>query len=193
VARLEQQIRTLQEQMKQAVDEANAQALHAPHAPHARGESMESELLRSPHGNTAQLRDAYRFTFPEAVRIRPGMTRGRRELLDGAAYDLRQAEPIVGQDPRGAEQLAAAWLWLANHEGNPRVVNLHDPQAATDSIKEAKRLLQPLPPSDLARQVEEAEQDIRSTLHALAFRRRRLGNDTRRSRELTSGDAAALR
>lgn len=108
------------------------------------------------------LAEAYRTSFPESVRLWPGMTRARRDLLDQTDRYLHQAEPFVKQYPEAPEQLASAWLWLANVEGNPQAINLHDRKGATNSINEAKRLLQSSPTAspDLVEKIQEAAKQI---------------------------------
>lgn len=114
-----------------------------------------------------ELAEAYRTLFMESVRLWPGMTRNRRDLLDQADSYLRQAEPYVDQDPTGREQLAKAWLWLANVEGNPRRVNLQDRAGAKVSINEAKRLIgeSSVPSETLADTIKEAAAQIEGVEH----------------------------
>jgi hypothetical protein len=102
---------------------------------------LVKQLQESELRDVKQLTDSYRTSFSEAVRVWPGMTRSRRQLLDQAGHYLHEVEPYVHQDPRAPEQLASAWLWLANIEGNPKTINLHDHRLATASISEAQRLL----------------------------------------------------
>jgi eukaryotic-like serine/threonine-protein kinase len=87
------------------------------------------------------LTEAYRNSFSEAVRVWPGMTHSRQELLDQSGRYLQEVEHFVGEDPRAPEQLAGAWLWLANVEGNPKTVNLKDRVRARYSIGQAQRLI----------------------------------------------------
>jgi len=107
------------------------------------------------------LAETYRTTFSEAVRLWPGMTGTRRDMLDQTDRYLHEAEPLVGQDPKASEQLASAWLWLANLQGNPQTINLHDRAAAAASINEAERVLEGSPgasPGLIARVKESARQ-----------------------------------
>jgi serine/threonine protein kinase len=100
-----------------------------------------SNLQDDQINDVRQLAEAYRTSFSESVRLWPGMTRNRRELLDKTDHYLHEAEPFVSHDPKASEQLAAAWMGLANLQGNPQTVNLHDRAGAAASINEAKRLL----------------------------------------------------
>ena len=77
---------------------------------------------------------------------------------------LRQVEPYVSHDPQASEQLAGAWLWLANLQGNPQTINLHDRAGATASINQATRLLEksPVVSTSLMQQVKTSAQQIES-------------------------------
>jgi serine/threonine protein kinase len=88
-----------------------------------------------------QLSEAYRTSLSESVRLWPGMTSSRRNLLDQADIYLHQAEAIVADDKAAREQLALAWLWIAKIEGDPKVPNLHDRNSASASIREAERVI----------------------------------------------------
>jgi serine/threonine protein kinase len=139
---LQEQVRQLQNELDEEMRQHKAELMNPQTAEAAR------KLLASPEFRENQLReinnlsDAYRTKFAESVRLWPGMTRTRRDLLDHADQYLHQAEPLVRDDPRAPEQLAGAWLWLANLEGNPSTVNLHDRVGARASINEARRLLE---------------------------------------------------
>ena len=89
-----------------------------------------------------QLGEAYRTSFSESVRLWPGMTPARRNLLDQADIYLHRAEAIVADDKAAREQLALAWLWVAKIEGDPGVPNLHDRNSASASIREAERVIE---------------------------------------------------
>jgi len=130
----------------------------------AENSPLAKQLRDTELGNVKNLTDAYRTSFSESVRIWPGMTRSRRDLLDRAERYLREVEPYVNQDPRAPEQLSDAWLWLANLQGNPQTVNLHDRAGAAASIQEARRLLEKAdsPSRKLMDEVEAAEQQIHS-------------------------------
>jgi len=108
------------------------------------------------------LTDAYRSSFSDAVRVWPGMTRSRQDLLDQSGRYLQDVEHFVGQDARAPGQLAAAWLGLANVEGNPKTINLNDRIRARYSIGQAQRLIatSPAVPTDLAAQVKLAVSQI---------------------------------
>jgi len=170
--RQEERIRQLQARLNETQKKVNAE-LSIPAPPGGKSVPAQAEQLRDAQLREAQLRDAqlrdirslaeaYRTSFPEAVRVWPGMTRDRRELLDQADSYLRQAEPFVTQDPKAPEQLAGAWLWLANVEGNPQTVNLHDHAGAVASINEARRLLEKSPGVHprLSQQVQAAASQI---------------------------------
>jgi serine/threonine protein kinase len=120
------------------------------------------ELQQSQLRDVSNLAEAYRTSFKDAVRLWPGMTPERRDMLDHADRYLHQAEPFVGQDPKATAQLANAWLWLANIQGNPKAVNLEDRTGAAASIHEAERLLgkSPSTPDDLKQRVDAAARQI---------------------------------
>ena len=59
------------------------------------------------------------------------------------------------------EELAEAWLWLANIQGNPHNPNLGDQEAAGRSIYQAQRLIENSA-SPLKQQIEAAAQAIRT-------------------------------
>ena len=88
-----------------------------------------------------ELGEAYRVWFAEAVRLWPGMTPNRRDLLDQAGLYLQQAEQIASSDS-AREQLALAWLWIAKIEGDPKSPNLHEGKEAAFSIREAERVIE---------------------------------------------------
>jgi len=108
------------------------------------------------------LTDAYRSSFSDAVRVWPGMSRSRQDLLDQSGRYLQDVEHFVGQDARAPGQLAAAWLGLANIEGNPKTINLRDRTRARYSIGQAQRLIAASPgvSTDLAAQVKLAVSQI---------------------------------
>jgi serine/threonine protein kinase len=120
------------------------------------------EMQQSQLRDVNNLAQAYRTSFTQAVRLWPGMTPERRDMLDHTDRYLRQAEPFVGQDSQGAAELANAWLSLANIQGNPKAVNLQDRVGATASIHEANRLLEKSSgaPDDLVQRIKSATQQI---------------------------------
>jgi serine/threonine-protein kinase len=123
---------------------------------------LANQLQDAQMEDVRHLAETYRTSFSEAVRIWPGMTNSRRNLLDQADRYLREAEPLVSHDPKASEQLATAWMGLANLQGNPQTVNLHDSAGAENSINEAKRLLEKssIVSSGLLDQVKAAAQQI---------------------------------
>jgi serine/threonine protein kinase len=158
--RFQDQIRTLQAQQVESLRQLKANLANtAPLSPEA---ADTKQLRRSQLNATRKLANAYRTSFSESVRLWPGMTPTRRNLLDQADQYLRQAEPLVSEDPLSPEDLATAWLWLANIEGNPQTINLHDVSGARISIDEALRLLSKSPdtPSQLRDEVEAAARQI---------------------------------
>ncbi len=122
---------------------------------------QQADLQQRQWQDFGKLAEAYRTSFSESVRLWPGMTPERRSLLQQAENYLRHAEPAA-QDPRAREQLARAWLYLANIQGNPQTPNLHDHAGAIASINQAKRLLHETPDasSQLQQQVQAAAQQI---------------------------------
>ena len=89
-------------------------------------------------------------------------THSRQDLIDHTDQYLRQVEPYVSHDPQASEQLASAWLWLANLQGNPQTINLHDRAGAAASINQATRLLEksPVVSTSLMQQVKTSAQQI---------------------------------
>jgi eukaryotic-like serine/threonine-protein kinase len=160
---LENEVRTLQTEWSQELAEIKEQSANSPGG--INGKVAARHLLDNQLSNTARLAEAYKTRLPEAVRIWPGMTRERRDLISNADRNLRQAEPLVDDDAEGTKQLARAWLWLANVQGNPHTINLHDRAGAAASIDQAKRLLGRLPeaPATLSSQIEQAAQQIESS------------------------------
>jgi len=154
---LENQVHMLQaqfdERVKQLRPESMSSGIDSPLAKRL----QETELR-----DVKNLADVYQTSFPEAVRLWPGMTHSRQELLDRTDQYLRQVEPYVSHDPQASEQLARAWLWLANLQGNPQTINLHDRQGAAVSINQAARLLEksPLVPGTLLQQVKTSARQI---------------------------------
>ena len=138
-----------------------AQELGNPSGSETKTEFM-NQLQDSQVNDLRHLAETYRTSFSEAVRLWPGMTRNRRDMLDQTDRYLHEAEPFVGQDPKASEQLASAWLWLANLQGNPQTVNLHDRGAAEGSINEARRILEKSPgvPAAVQKRVEQAASQI---------------------------------
>ena len=100
----------------------------------------------------------YRTSFSEAVRLWPGMTTERRNLLDQADIYLRQAEPFAASDA-AREQLALAWLWIAKIQGDPKVPNLHDRSGASVSIRHAERVIG----TDTSARAQQLLRNIRNT------------------------------
>jgi serine/threonine protein kinase len=161
---LEERVRVLESQLNDEMKERKAQMVRptVPGRNTAPNSQEVEELKQLQVRDVNNLTQAYRTSFSESVRLWPGMTPKRRELLDHAEGYLRQAEPFVSQDPAALGQLANAWLWLANIQGNPQTVNLHDHAGAAASIGEAERLLgrSPGASTDLIDQVNEAMKRI---------------------------------
>lgn len=109
-----------------------------------------------------ELAEAYRTSFTESVRLWPFMTPARRSLIQQAQSYLTHAEPIATNDPKAREELARAWMYLANIQGNPQTPNLRDREAAAKSISQALRLVQGTPgeTDGLQQQVQLAAQQI---------------------------------
>jgi eukaryotic-like serine/threonine-protein kinase len=157
---LQNQVSALEQQL---VEEAKNRGIQLPipssttGKPLNPGQMPERQLL-----GVRKLADAYQNDFSESVRLWPGMTGKRRDLLDRTDRYLREAEPFVSQDPAASRQLASAWLALANLEGNPQTVNLNDRAGAAASISEAQRLLEKFPNSShgLMGQVQDAAREI---------------------------------
>ena len=157
---LEKQLHVLQTQLDERVKQLKP-VLANP----ANGEidsPMAKQLRDSELNNVQNLTQAYRTSFPEAVRLWPGMTRSRQDLIDHTDQYLREVEPFVSRDPQASEQLASAWLWLANLQGNPQTINLHDRAGALASINQATRLLEksPVVPMNLMERVKASARQI---------------------------------
>jgi serine/threonine protein kinase len=154
---LENQVHMLQAQFDERVKQLKPELLNSGVDSPMAKKFQESELH-----DVKNLAEAYRTSFPEAVRLWPGMTHSRQDLLDRTDQYLRQVEPYVSHDPQASEQLASAWLWLANLQGNPQTINLHDRAAATASINQASRLLEksPVVSTSLMQQVKASARQI---------------------------------
>jgi hypothetical protein len=96
----------------------------------------QSQLLQ-----VRKLAEAYRTSFAESIRLWPGMTASRRNLVDQADQYLRHVEVFARDDPKASEQLAMAWLWMAKIQGDPGNANLNDQAGAATSVREAERLI----------------------------------------------------
>jgi serine/threonine protein kinase len=136
---LEDQLRILQSQLDERVRQLRPEQLNA--LPGGANSPLAQQLQETELKDVKNLADAYRTSFPEAVRLWPGMTRSRQDLIDHTDQYLRQVEPYVSHDPQASERLASAWLWMANLQGNPQTINLHDRTGAAASIGQAQRLL----------------------------------------------------
>lgn len=160
----ENQMRVLQRRIEDDERALGAAQIALP-SPSQAGKPADNAHLREVQlQNVRDLANAYHTNFAESVRLWPGMTRRRRELLDKTAAYLHKAEPYVGLDPTAPAELASAWMQLANIEGNPSVANLHDRTDATVSINQAERLLasSPTAPAPLVERVRSAENQIRT-------------------------------
>lgn len=157
---LEQKLHVLQTQLDEQVKQLKP--VLANPASGGIDSPMAKQLRESELNNVKNLTQAYRTSFPEAVRLWPGMTRSRQDLIDHTDQYLREVEPYVSHDPQASEQLAGAWLWLANLQGNPQTINLHDRAGALASINQAARLLEksPVAPTSLIQQVRMSTQQI---------------------------------
>ncbi len=157
---LEKQLRVLQTELEEQVKQIQPQL--------ANGTNVDADspilkqLQETELNNVKNLTDAYRVSFPEAVRLWPGMTPSRQDLIDHTDRYLRQVEPYVSRDPHASEQLVTAWLWLANLQGNPQTINLRYKAGATTSIHQATRLLEksPLVSTSLMQQVDKSARQI---------------------------------
>ena len=159
---LENQLRVLQTQLDDRVKKLNPQLVNSGNV--GIDSPMAKQLQETELRDVKNLADAYRTSFPEAVRLWPGMTGSRQDLIDRTDQYLRQVEPYVSHDPQASEQLASAWLWLANLQGNPRTINLRDRAGATTSISQASRLLEksPVVSTSLMQQVKASARQIES-------------------------------
>jgi serine/threonine protein kinase len=155
---LEEQVRELEEKIRShgaLFDQASRMAPGSPEIERLRQEKL------------VEIRDlagAYHTSLSESVRLWPGMTPERRELVDRTTQILLQAEPLLTPDRALREQLAFAWLWLADVRGNPDEPNLHDHAGAIESIHHSQRLAAALAGSspELERQVRSAAAAIES-------------------------------
>jgi serine/threonine protein kinase len=160
---LESQLHVLQTQLDDRVKQLKPELANSGNV--GADSPLARQLQQTELRDVKNLTDAYRTSFPESVRLWPGMTRSRQDLLDRADQYLRQVEPYVSHDPQASEQLAGAWLWLANLQGNPQTINLHDRAGATASINQATRLLEksPVVSTRLMQQVKTSAQQIEAT------------------------------
>jgi serine/threonine protein kinase len=97
---LENQLRVLQTQLDDRVKKLNPQLVNSGNV---RIDSpMAKQLQETELRDVKNLADAYRTSFPEAVRLWPGMTGSRQDLIDRTDQYLRQVEPYVSHDPQAS-------------------------------------------------------------------------------------------
>jgi len=103
---LEDKLRVLQSQLDERVKKLKLEQLNA--LPGGADSPLAKQLQESQLRDVKNLADTYRTSFPEAVRLWPGMTRSRQDLIDHTDQYLRKVEPYVSHDPQASEQLASA-------------------------------------------------------------------------------------
>jgi hypothetical protein len=82
----------------------------------------------------------YQGQLAEAIRIRPGLTPERREMLTLANQYLERVEPLAGSDPDQLYLLASAHYAIGTILGYPNETNLGYTKGASDSYRKALRL-----------------------------------------------------
>jgi hypothetical protein len=135
--RMEAKVAILQKQIQETSLQIEERGKSA-----GQGESLPipSESQDIQVGNLVSLRNAYRTSFSEAIRVWPGMTPSRKHLIDNGQDYLRRVELLLTGRADAPEALAEAWLTIADIQGNPATPNLHDKAGAVDSLKEAERI-----------------------------------------------------
>jgi serine/threonine protein kinase len=108
------------------------------------------------------LSDAYSKYFSEAIRVWPGMTPERNELINQTTAYLSEAQQKFGDNPEALRQLILAWLQLAEIEGKPGVPNLGDRDLARQSLQQASNNLPKLDPSTVQDLVSRLSSDLQS-------------------------------
>lgn len=142
---MENKAAAIQEQLDNALRRAQEERKPAsdPGAEHRTPSTLDWKKMQV--RDLVSLRDAYRTSFSEAIRVWPGMTSSRRHLIDGAEKYLRQTEALLGSHGTAGAPLADAWLTLADIQGNPAMPNLHDRARMIASLREAERIAQGSP------------------------------------------------
>jgi len=155
----------LQQQDKdQRLEELKKEVLALQGADAATKDRIVKEIEEAELADVKNLVDSYRTSFPESIRVWPGMTKTRRRLLDDTDSYLREVTYVREVNflvKKRPEELAEAWLCLANIQGNPHNPNLGDQEAAGRSIYQAQRLVENST-SPLKQQIEAAAQAIRT-------------------------------
>ena len=114
------------------------------------------------HAELADLREVvqdYLPAFAESIRIKPGMTPRRRDLVTQAAAYLDSARDSAAGDPAVMRQVAAGYLALGDIRGYPGQPNLRDRDGAAEMYSKARLLLNTalayLPQDGVAKQILE--------------------------------------
>jgi serine/threonine protein kinase len=96
------------------------------------------------HAELADLQGVVRDYLPalaESIRLKPGVTPARRELVTQTAVYLDSVRVSAGDDPTVLRQLGAAYLALGDIRGYPGQPNLGDRDGAAEMYSKARLLI----------------------------------------------------
>jgi serine/threonine protein kinase len=92
------------------------------------------------------------YEFEDAVRDIPGTTAARGLMLSRAVEYLDRLAASAPSDPSLRRELGEAYLRAAQIMGQPGTANLGKPEQARRYLEQARRILEPLPRSDIPAQ-----------------------------------------
>jgi tRNA A-37 threonylcarbamoyl transferase component Bud32 len=147
---LEEKVRELQQATRReiAMAEQKRAGLPALPAPGAAPESYNAQIE-----DLRRVGETYRRSMTEAIRLKPGMTPERRDLVLRAEKYLEQSKAVAGNDPRLRRELASAYVTLGDIRGYPGQPNLNDRDGALAMYREAEGLLRGMPADAATREL----------------------------------------
>jgi serine/threonine protein kinase len=113
---------------------------------------MELSDLRS-------FNDAYANSFQQAIKLKPGATAERKQLVEQGTEYLDAVRASCGNDPAVLKAVAQAYITLGDINGYPKQPNLGDRAAAAALYSKAQAALASLPPDDEARRLSQLAAD----------------------------------
>jgi serine/threonine protein kinase len=105
--------------------------------------SVNPKMYAQEIDDLAALGKVFKDSLSEAIRLRPGMTTERRQLVDMVADYLSAASIFATDDPKLRKAIAEAYLWLGDIRGYPDNPNLGDESGALEMYVQARNLLAP--------------------------------------------------
>ena len=100
------------------------------------------EMYQQQIQDVQQMGQIFRDSLSEAIRLLPGMTAERNQLLTQAASYLDGAAQVAGRDPASRVALGQAYLVLGDLRGYPQAPNLNDRTGALALYERARGLLE---------------------------------------------------